>query len=104
MLWTKSTTLRCSNILLMLPEHHTAHKTTRMPYEKYGQAIKSRWVYKLPIAKCFILCGLLNDYFIMAVDFTYYRETDRLFLLVCQLSVYGLVYISIWQCYIGKYP
>jgi len=71
------------------PERHTAHKTMRAQYPALG--------------------GLLNG-FPMAVDFTYYRETNRRFLFICYLSDnrfnYGswLIYLTAWQCYIAKYP
>jgi len=71
------------------PERHTAHKTMRAQYVALG--------------------GLLNVP-LMAVDFTNYREADRLFALIHYLSDcrinHGcrLIYFSAWQCYIAKYP
>ena len=90
----------------LAPKKHTAHKTMRVPCVKHGQAL---WRAYKPPPEQRTLGGLLNG-FPMAVDFTYYRETDRLFLFICYLSDnrfnYGswLIYLTAWQCYIAKYP
>jgi hypothetical protein len=90
----------------LAPKKHTATKTMRAPRAKRGQAL---YRVKAPPDKRRTLCGLLNAN-LMAVDFTSYRETGRLFLLMRYLSVccfhYGwrLIHLSAWQCYIAKYP
>ena len=104
----------------LAPKKHTATKTMRAPRVKRGQAF---YRAKAPPRlhgragreasgqpdKHHVLCGLLNVK-LMAVDFTNYREIDRLFLLMRYLSGccfdYGcrLIYLSAWQCYIAKYP
>jgi hypothetical protein len=69
----------------------------RAPRYKRGQA--SRRVDKPPPAQRFALGGLLNA-FLMAADLTSSRKISRFFLfpgyLPCRLSV--------WECYIAKYP
>ena len=83
--------------LVSAPEKHTKHKTMRAPRYKSGQA--SCRADKPPLAQRFALGGLLNE-FLMAVDLTSSRKIDRplLFLdcLPCRLSV--------WECYVAKYP
>ena len=98
--------------LVFAPDRHTIHKTMREPCRKHGQVL--RWVNRLKAPQSHSLGGLLNEY-LMAVDFTNYRETDRLFLFICHrsdcrkdCSYCGdrLIYhhLTAWQCYIAKYP
>jgi hypothetical protein len=94
--------------LISSPEKHTVHKTLREHCFKHEQVVYR--VYKPP-PDCVSLCGLLNNY-LMAVDFTNYRETGRFILLNDYLLVYRferlddcrLISLSVWQCYIAKYP
>ena len=83
--------------LVSAPKKHTKHKTMRAPRCNRGQA--SRRADKPPPAQRFALGGLLNE-FLMAVDLASSRKTGRFFLslgyLPCRLSV--------WECYIAKYP
>ena len=59
----------------LAPQKHTATKTMRVPRVKRGQVL---YRGKAPPYKRRTLCGLLNAN-LMAVDFTSYRETGRLF-------------------------
>ena len=83
--------------LASAPKKHTEHKTMRAP--RYKRRQTSRRADKLPPEQRFALGGLLNEY-LMAVDLTSFRKTGRFFLflgyLPCRLSV--------WECYIAKYP
>jgi hypothetical protein len=74
-------------------KRHTAHKTMRVPCVKRGQALY--WADKPPPVQSLTFGGLLNVH-LMAVDFAKHSEIDRHFLFVSRLSV--------WQCYIAKYP
>jgi hypothetical protein len=87
--------IKMSTGLISSPEKHTEHKTIRAPCVRHGQKLYR--AYNPPPDQHPALCGLLNIY-LMAVDFTNYRETDRLFLFI---TIYLL---SVWQCYIVKYP
>ena len=90
----------------LAPKKHTATKTKRALRIKRGQAL---YRIKAPPDKRRTLCGLLNAN-LMAVDFTSFRETVRLFLLMrypsgCRFdSGCRLIFLSAWQCYIAKYP
>ena len=90
----------------LAPKKHTATKTMRAPRVKRGQVL---YRAKAPPEKRSALCGLLNVN-LTAVDFASYRETGRLFLLIRRHSVCRLkngrrlIYLSVWQCYIAKYP
>ena len=84
-------------VSLAAPKKHTKHKTMRAPCDKRGQA--SRRADKPPPAQCFALGGLLNE-FLMAVDLASSRKTGRLFLFLGHLPCR----LSVWECYIAKYP
>jgi len=104
--------IKMSVWLVSSPDRHTVHKTMRAPCCRHEQALKR--VYKPPPEQRPALCGLLNGN-LMAVDFTNYRKTGRLFLFFTnfhdcrfvrldvdrQIAYYPL---STWQCYIAKYP
>jgi len=96
--------------LVSAPKRHTKHKTTRAPRIKHGR--EARRAANPPPTRSYALCGLLDDYLI-AVDFTNCRETDRLFSFSCDLSVCRfsssaddcrVIWLSVWQCCIAKYP
>ena len=96
--------------LVSAPKRHTKHKTTRAPCVKRCKG--SYRADKPPPKLCPALCGLLDDY-LMAVDFTNCRETDRLFSFSYDLSVCRfngsaddcrVIWLSAWQCCIAKYP
>lgn len=83
--------------LVSAPKKHTKHKTMRAPRHKCGQA--SRRADKPPPAQRFVLGGLLNE-FHMAVDHASFRKIGRFFLFLGYLSCR----LSVWECYIAKYP
>lgn len=79
------------------PEKRTKHKTTRAPRHKHEQT--SRWMDKPPPAQRLAFGRLLNEY-LMTVDLTSYRKSGCFFLYLG----YHLCRLSVWECYIAKYP
>jgi len=76
---------------------HTAHKTMEAPCTKHGQALYR--ADKPPPDQCNASCGLLNVYLI-AVEFARNCKIGRLY----QFIGITTSNLSIWQCYIAKYP
>lgn len=96
--------IKASVWLVSSPDRHTVHKTMRAPRCRRGRAPDR--VYKPPPDKRCALCGLLNVN-LMAVDFTNYRETGRLFVSTsrCRFStVPSGSLLSEWHCFIARYP